>query len=112
MSKQPRDDGNAPIPVLGLRPNGGQVVTLSGGASHASNQFDHAVRVITIYSTVDCFVEIGNDTVQANASNSHFIPAQFLCDLSLGFDNNASRNSKYLAAYSVESGSLYISERI
>jgi hypothetical protein len=112
MSKQPRDDGNAPIPVLGLLKHGGQVIDLSAVSAQQSTRFNASVRVITTYSTVDCFIELGDETITANLSNSHFLPAGYLCDFSLGFDNINNNNAKYLSVYSTDIGKLYISERI
>ena len=74
MSKQPRDDANAPIPVLGLRPSGGQSVSISGTTARSAEINSH-IRVVTLFSDTDCFIETGNSTVTASASTSHFLPA-------------------------------------
>ena len=110
MSKQPRDDANAPIPVLGLRPNSGQQIMVSGTAA-LSAAFHASTRVITIYSTVDCFVEIGDGSVVANTSTSHFIPLGFVFDLALSPDLVTAGGAKHLSVVSASTGTLYISER-
>lgn len=111
MSKQPRDDGNEPIPVLGLRPNKGHQVPHTT-SSNTSPAISPSVRVVSLYSTTDCFIETGNVTITANQSNSHFLPSGFIYDVSLGAETTASQNDKYVAVISATSpGTLYISER-
>lgn len=111
MSKQPRDDGNIVIPLLGYKPNGGQIVAITTNSS-TSAIFGNATRVISLYTTVDSFFEIGDGDVEANVVTSYFIPAGVYLDVSLGSNNNANENYKYLAVISSGTGSLYISERI
>jgi hypothetical protein len=111
MSKQPRDDGNATIPVLGLRPGGGQAIATSTAAARSA-AIAGSVRVITLYSTVDCFIETGDSSVEANTSTSHFLPAQIPYDISLGSETIASDNDRFISAIlAAGSGILYVSER-
>jgi len=111
MSKQPRDDGNATIPVLGLRPGGGQTI-VTGTSAARSTAIASSVRVITLYSTVDCFIETGDSSVEANTSTSHFLPAQIPYDISLGSETIASDNDRFVSAITASgSGILYVSER-
>ena len=111
MSKQPRDDGNDPIPVLGLRPNAGHQVPFSSD-SNTSPAISSSIRVVTLYSTQDCFIETGGASVEANTSNSHFLPASLPYDISLGAETDATNNDKYIAVIQATSGgTLYISER-
>lgn len=111
MSKQPRDDANAPIPVLAYRPNGGQQISLSNVSARSAAVAD-SVRVVTLYSTVDCFFEVGNADVIANSSTSHFLPAGLPYDISLGSETVTAQNPRYIAFIASESGVLYLSERI
>lgn len=108
MSKQPRDDANYPIPVLSYKLNSGQQITLAG-TSTVSAPFSASTRVVSMYSTADCFFEVGE---VANTSNSHILPAGLYIDVSLGSENNAANNHKYIAVISSNSGTLYISERV
>lgn len=110
MSKQPRDDANYPIPVLSYKFNSGQQLEL--GASTLSNRIAPSVRVVSLYSTGDCFFEVCDDTGIANTITSHFLPAGVYLDVALGSDNNAALVHKYIAVVSDTSGTLYISERI
>tara|TARA_Y100000356_G_C11145248_1_gene227606 strand:+ start:66 stop:404 length:339 start_codon:yes stop_codon:yes gene_type:complete len=111
MSKQPRDDANAPIPVLGLKPGGGQAVSISTTTAR-STAISNSIRVVTLFSDTDCFIETGDSSVTASTSTSHFLPASTLFDLSLGSETVASDNDKFVAAItSSGSGTLRISER-
>lgn len=113
MSKQPRDDGNVPIPVLGLRVRGGQQVPFTTSVSNTSQQISDSVRVVTLYTTEDAFIEThGSSTVIPNPANAHFLPASIPYDISLGFENEAVNNDKFVTVLGVtDSGTLYISER-
>jgi len=111
MSKQPRDDSNYPIPVLGYKPNGGQAIALSAIPARSS-AFGTHTRVISIYATGDAYFEIGGPTVEASTANSHFIPSGLYIDISLGAETVSSANAKYLSVISNSSGTLYISERV
>ena len=114
MSKQPRDDGNDPIPVLGFRFNSGHQVSFNASTSTISSQLSNSVRVVTLYATEDCFIETHvSNTAEANKSNSHFIPKTVPYDISLGQEVIASNNDRFVAVIgSTEGGTLYISERI
>lgn len=111
MSKQPRDEANYPIPVLNYKPNSGQQMFLSGNSA-ISTAFGASTRVLSAYSTVDCFFEIGDITTTANLSTSHFLPAGVYIDISLGSDFNAALNAKHISVISEGEGTVYISERI
>jgi len=112
MSKQPRDDGNDAIPVLGLRPNGGHQVAFNTSTSTRSSAISPNIRVVTLYSTADFYVETGDVTVEANTSNSHFIPASVPYDISLGPETVAAENDRYVAVIGdTASATLHISER-
>ena len=110
MSKQPKDDANVAIPVLSLRPGGGQQLTASG-TSVRSSAFSKTTRVITVYAEEDIFVEIGDSSVTANQSTSHYIPSGIPYDLSLGTDFDE-RELRFLAVIQVSTGgTVYVSER-
>jgi hypothetical protein len=112
MSKQPRDDANEPIPVLGLKPAGGSKINFNPSSSSLSTQFSASIRVITLYATDDCYVEIGNAAVQANTSTSHFVPSGFLYDIALGSQFISAETFKYISVIGATvSGVLHISER-
>lgn len=111
MSKQPRDDGNAAIPVLSYRPHCGQAVAYTIAPARSARLSD-SVRVISIYATDSCFIEIGDSNVVADINSSHFIPGGFYMDISLGAETDPRLNAKYVSAISENNeGILYISER-
>jgi len=111
MSKQPRDDGNEAIPVLALRTNRGLQVPYTE-TSNTSPEISASVRVVSLYATSDCFIETGGASVEANTSNSHFLPSGFIYDISLGAETDPSNNDKYIAVVqATTAGILYISER-
>lgn len=113
MSKQPRDDGNAAIPVLGYKYHGGQSIAF-GGASVRSTEFGGSTRVVSLYTNEGCFFEIGDSTVESNTSNSHILPAGVYIDVSLGSEIISTQNQKYISAIGLDGneGILYISERV
>ena len=55
------------------------------------------MRVVTLFSTQDCFVEIGDSGVEANTSNSHFLSGSIPYDISLGAETDPAENDKYVA---------------
>lgn len=113
MSKQPRDDGNAAIPVLSYKHHGGQQLSFSG-ASTRSAPFGGSTRVVSLYTNEGCFFEIGDNTIEANISNSHILPAGVYIDVSLGSEIVSTQNQKYISAIGLDGneGILYISERV
>jgi len=112
MSKQPRDDGNDPIPVLGFKQGRGQIVPFTSATSNTSAEISDSVRVVTLYSTVDAFIETGNAGDTANQTNSHFLPAQIPYDISLGPETEARNNfRRVLVIGATTNGVLYLSER-
>ena len=70
MSNQPRDDDNAPIPVLGLRPGKGHTVPYTTASANTSPSFDTPTRVVTIFSTSNAFIQTGSSTVTVAASTA------------------------------------------
>lgn len=112
MSNQPRDDDNAPIPVLGLRPGKGHTVPYTTASANTSPSFDTPTRVVTIFSTSNAFIQTGSSTVTVAASNGHFLPAQTLVDVSLGSETDAASVNKFISILAQDTnGTLFISER-
>tara|TARA_Y100000114_G_scaffold151126_1_gene167411 strand:+ start:3135 stop:3497 length:363 start_codon:yes stop_codon:yes gene_type:complete len=109
MSKQPRDDANDPIPVLGYRAGAAQTITTSG-SSQRSTAFSKATSVISIFCTADCHIEVGDSTVTATTS-SHFIPASNYIDLAVKQDLNDESQKHIAVIQASSSGTFHISER-
>ena len=85
----------------------------TSASSNVSPSISNSVRVVTLYSTAECFVETHiTASIEANKVNSHFIPATVPYDVSLGHETNASDNDRFIAVIgSSSSGTLHISER-
>jgi hypothetical protein len=113
MSKQPRDDGNAAIPVLSYKRHGGQTLAFTAAAVR-STEFGGSTRVVSLFTNEGCFFEIGDSTIEANISNSHILPAGVYIDVSLGSEIVSTQNQKYISAIGLDGneGTLYISERV
>jgi hypothetical protein len=112
MSNQPRDDDNAPIPVLGLRPSKAHTVPYTTDSANTSPSFDDTNRVVTLFSTSNAFIQTGASTVTVAAANGHFLPAQTLIDISLGSQTNAADTNKFISILAQDTnGTLFISER-
>ena len=111
MSKMPTDDGGVEIPVLGLTKHGGYIVPFTSSTANSSPQIS-GTKVASLHATVDCFVEITVDNAAANTSNSHFLPASSMVDISLGQGVSTANYSKYISVIgATEAGTLYISKR-
>lgn len=107
MSKQPKDDGGNVIPVLGLRKAGGMIVPFTTSANTSPALSGHT-SVVSVHSTVACFIETGDANVVANVSNSHFVPANASMDLSVDTDSSV---KTHFSVIGTEAGILYLSER-
>jgi hypothetical protein len=110
MSKQPRDDGNAAIQVLSFKPNSAQHIEIQA-SSTLSSAFAPSVRVVSLYSTNDCYFEVGDASIVADSANSHFLPSGIYIDVSLGSSYVTTDNAKRIAVIGT-AGTLHISERI
>ena len=112
MPQQPMDQGNQPINVLGLWPGRAHQVPFTTVSSNTSPEFNRVTSVITVYSTVDAFIQPGDDDISISTSNGHFLPASTMIDISLGGGAQVRQFYKYVAVIgSNESGTLYVSER-
>ena len=101
MVKQLKDAGGAIIPLLQLKPGRGLQVSFTSAAAVSSSAITSSV--VTITSTVACFVNINNT---ANKASSHYILANTPYDMSIA-------PSSYISVIGESaSGTLYISEYV
>ena len=109
MSRQPKDDNNNPIPILPFKASGGQSVTI-GAASARSTAV--TTQAVTLHATANCFVEIGDATVVASVTTSHYLPELQTYDVSTGilFGTADTRHVAVIRA-DAQNGTLFISER-
>jgi hypothetical protein len=110
MTKQLKDDSGAVIPLLGFNAARGLQVPFTSAASNTSASLLSATKVITITSTATCFIELGNNSISANKTNSHYIVSSMPYDIAVGGESPS--EERYIAVIgSTASGTLYISER-
>lgn len=104
----PTDANGNSIPCLGYRKNdGAHTIAINANSNRNTTPFNQSTRIVTVFATVNCFFELGNDTVTATTSR-HFLPAGIMIDIDLGGKDIDS----YMAVIrSATDGSLYISER-
>jgi hypothetical protein len=111
-TQMPMDGGNQAINVLGLNPGKGHQVPFTSSSSNASPQISETISVVSVYSTVDAFIQTGDSDVTCTTSNGHFLPASTILDLGLGGGIAVRDFDKYVCVIgSSSAGTLYISER-
>ena len=108
MSRQPIDDNNYAIPILPLKVGGGQKVTI-GAASTRSTAV--TTQAVTLHATTNCFVEVGDATVVASTSTSHYLPELQTYDVSTGILFGTSDTRHIAVIRDTADGVLFISER-
>ena len=108
MSRQPKDDNNNPIPILPLKASGGQKVTI-GAASARSTAV--STQAVTLHANCNCFVEIGDSTVTASASTSHYLPELQTYDVATGILFGTVDTKHIAVIRDTADGVLFISER-
>lgn len=111
--RMPKDDGGTPIPALKLKRTGGaHKITVSGTTARNSVAFadtttgvQNAQKVISLYSTTDCFIRFGDSSIVAT-TDDHFYPA------GLFYDFAVNANDTHVAVIQATAGgTLYASER-
>ena len=109
MSRQPKDDNNNPIPILPLKASGGQKVSIAAASARSTAVTTQAV---TLHATANCFVEIGDSTVDASITTSHYLPELQTYDVSTSilFGTSDTRHIAVIRA-DAQNGTLFISER-
>ena len=109
MSRQPKDDNNNPIPILPLKASGGQSVAIGAGSLRSTAVTTQAV---TLHANCNCYVEVGDSTVTASTSTSHYLPELQTYDVSTSilFGTADTRHVAVIRA-DAQNGTLYISER-
>jgi hypothetical protein len=108
MSTLPLDTSGYPVPTLGYLDGGARTLTLSATSNRTSTSFTTTTNVISIYSTIDCFIRLGSNTVTA-ANTDHFIPANMYQDIAI----TPATKDRHIAAIRAGAidGTMYISER-
>lgn len=102
-----RDADGAALPVLRLRPGGAHKVILSAASTRIG--FPTGTRVISVHSSVDCWIATGGETVVADET-AHHLPVGAYLVLSLGDDRHGGAHTHLAAVQSDAAGKLYVSE--
>jgi len=108
MSRQPKDENNNAIPILPLKPGGGQKVTIAAASARSTAV---ATQAVTLHANCNCFVEIGDSTVIASTSTSHYLPELQTYDIGTGIAFGAADTRHVAVIRDTADGVLYISER-
>lgn len=109
MTKLPDDDNKRPIPALRLKQDGAHSISATSSSTSNANAFDQNTKVVSVYATVDVYLNFGDSGISADA-NDHFYPAGIYYDFSIGEED---ARHKYLAVLRAGStdGTVYISEK-
>ena len=108
MSRQPKDDNNYAIPILPLKASGGQKVSIAAASARSTAVTTQAV---TLHANCNCYVEIGDATVTASTSTSHYLPELQTYDIATGILFGTSDTRHVAVIRDTADGVLFISER-
>ena len=106
----PRDDDNAPIPAMTLKPGGAHSLAAGASSARSAQVFAPGTRVVSLFATQPVFVSLGDATVTATAAD-HFFPAGIYYDLSLGHAKGSIASHIAAVRAGGEDATLYISEK-
>jgi len=108
-TKLPMDANDNPIPALRLKDGGAHAITVTASPTRNTAAFNQETRVISLFSTVDIIVKLGDSSINATASD-HFFPAGTYYDIAIGGDGTG--HTAYISALATDNdGTLYISEK-
>lgn len=109
--EMPQDFNGRTIPVLSLKNGGAHAISLTTATARNTTAMapsvDNARKgniVVALFSDVDCFINMGDNTVEA-ALTDHFIPAGIYINLSL-----LDTQTHIAAIVASGTGTLHISE--
>ena len=108
MSRQPKDENNNAIPILPLKASGGQKVTIAAASARSTAV---TTQAITLHANCNCYVEIGDSTVIASTSTSHYLPELQTYDIATGIAFGAADTRHVAVVRDTADGILFISER-
>ena len=109
-TKLPLDVNDNPIPALRMKNGGAHVITSGASSVRNSNAFDAETRVVSLYASEPVYVNFGDSSVTASASD-HYFPAGLYYDVSLGGDG--APHATHVAVLQVLSaGNVYVSEKV
>lgn len=103
----PKDKYGRSIPAMRPLASGAHQLTISNISTQQSSAWDQYTKIISIYPTVDCFIEIGANPTAS--SSTHFIPANTYMFLNIML-NSRDQAAKIAVIRNSTDGTLYISE--
>lgn len=105
----PTDMDDNPIPAVRFADGAAHTITSSAASARNSSAFDADTRIISIYATEDVYINFGDSSVTASASD-HFFPKNIYYDVAIG--GGCTNQYSHMAVLQVSSaGTLYISEK-
>lgn len=107
----PKDADNNAIPALRLRDNGAHTIAVAATSARNSAAFSEDTKVISLYADVPVYLNFGDDTVTATASD-HYFPAGIYYDVALSGGSGKGAHHDHVAVLRAEGdGTIYISEK-
>ena len=104
----PLDIGGTHVQVLRLKASCAHTISITGTTARTSSAFNTNTRAIEVYSDTDCYIQTGDNTIEATTSD-HFLPAEHSRVYSIGGDR-LTQHTHIAAIRKSINGTLYISE--
>lgn len=109
MTTLPRDNDNAPIQALRLKPSGAHCIDATETSARNNTAFDTNTRVISVYASGAVYLAFGDSSVTATSSD-HYFPSGLYYDFAIGGDKTL--HTPYLAVLAEGADcTVYISEK-
>lgn len=106
----PQDSNDNVIPVMRFKSGGAHSISATVSSARNTSAFDTITRVVSLYATVPVYVNFGDNTVTATASD-HYFPAGIYYDVAIGGEQTA--QAGHVAVLAAEGdGTVYISEKV
>ncbi len=107
----PKDADNNTIPALRLCDGGAHSIAVGTISTRNATAFNEGTKVVSLYSDVPVYINFGDNTVTASASD-HYFPAGVYYDIALSGGAGKGAHNDYIAVLRAEEdGTIYISEK-
>lgn len=106
----PKDSAGNAIPVLAVKPAGGQKVTVTTTSARQTTAFASTTQVVSLYATEDMYVNFGAVTVTALTTTSFFLAKGIYKDFAVN-DRDDLAFTHVAAIRATADGVLYVHER-
>ena len=108
--KMPTDANDNPIPALALRNGGSHTIAVTATSAKNTNPFPSTTKVVSVYATVDVFIEFGNSSITASPAD-HFFPAGLYYDFAINQDEESTVTNIAVVRAGTTDGTVYLSEK-